>query len=140
MPKPVPVKVLFVCAANSCRSQMAEALARAVAADVIAPASAGIAPSGAIDEHAEFVLLQRGVLMTGQFSKPLRDASLDEPQLIVNMSGIPGDSLFQGRPCEDWDVKAPAGDGLDAYRRACEDIEARVTDLANRLRMLETED
>lgn len=140
MPKPVPVKVLFVCAANSCRSQMAEALARAVAADVIAPASAGIAPSGVIDEQAEFVLLQRGVLMTGQFSKPLRDPSLGEPQMIVNMCGIPGASLFKGRPCEDWDVKAPGSDDLEAHRCACEDIEARVTDLANRLRMLQQED
>jgi arsenate reductase (thioredoxin) len=135
-----PVKVLFVCAANSCRSQMAEALARSLAADVIAPASAGIAPSGSIDEHTEFVLLQRGILMPGQFSKGMRDSSLALPQMIVNMSGIPGEALFKGRPFEDWKVEAPTGDDLESYRRACEDIEARVTDLANRLRVLQPDD
>ncbi len=135
-----PVKVLFVCAANSCRSQMAEALARSLAADVIAPASAGIAPSGSIDDHTEFVLLQRGILMPGQFSKGMRDPSLALPQMIVNMSGIPGEALFKGRPFEDWDVEAPTADDLESHRRACEDIEARVTDLANRLRALRPDD
>src|ERR1700683_4302159 len=127
---PEPLKVLFVCAGNSCRSQMAEALARSLAPDVIAPTSAGITPHGAIANHAEFVLLQRGILMTGQYSKAMHDPSLAEPQMIVNMSGIPGGSLFAGRAYEDWDVDDPFGDNLETYRRACEDIEARVLELA----------
>jgi arsenate reductase len=134
-----PVKVLFVCEGNSCRSQMAEALARSLAPDVIAPSSAGVTPLGSIAEHAEFVLLQRGILIGGQFSKGMRDSSLVQPQMIVNMSGIPGRSLFGGRPFEDWDVADPSGDDLESYRRACEDIEARVLDLADRLRMLQPE-
>lgn len=119
---------------------MAEALARSLASDVISPASAGITPIGYIAEHAEFVLLQRGVLMPGQFSKGMHDPSLAQPQMIVNMSGIPGESLFAGRAFEDWDVEDPFSDNLESYRRVCEDIEARVLDLADRIRMLQPED
>ena len=39
-------RVLFICVGNSCRSPMAEALARHLAADVIEPQSAGISPLG----------------------------------------------------------------------------------------------
>jgi arsenate reductase len=137
---PKPVKVLFICEGNSCRSQMAEALARSLAPDVIAAASAGVTPLGSIAEHAEFILLQRGILIGGQFSKGLRDPSLALPQMIVNMSGIPGISLFGGRPFEDWDVADPSGGNLESYRHACEDIEARVLDLADRLRILQPEE
>ncbi len=135
-----PVKVLFVCVGNSCRSQMAEALARCLAPEVIVSASAGITPLGHIADPVQFVLLQRGILMTGQFSKGLRDPSLAEPQMIVNMSGIPGKSLFPNRAVEDWDVPDPSGDDLDTYRQLCEDLERRVTDLAARLRMVQEAD
>ena len=37
--------VLFVCIGNSCRSQMAEAFARAYGRDVLVAASAGLAPA-----------------------------------------------------------------------------------------------
>jgi arsenate reductase len=119
---------------------MAEALARALASDVIAPASAGITPLGHIAEHAEFVLLQRGIVLTGQFSKGLHDTSLAQPQMIVNMSGISGESLFAGRPFEDWEVEDPIGGDLESYRRTCEEIEVRVIDLADRIRMLQPDE
>jgi protein-tyrosine-phosphatase len=35
---------------------------------------------------------------------------------------------------EDWDVEDPYGEDLATYRRICEDIEARVEELAERLR------
>ena len=41
-----PVKILFLCTGNSCRSQMAEGWARAMHADRIEAHSAGTAPHG----------------------------------------------------------------------------------------------
>jgi hypothetical protein len=40
------LKVLFLCTGNSCRSQMAEAWARALKAEEIDPYSAGVSPHG----------------------------------------------------------------------------------------------
>jgi arsenate reductase len=41
-------RVLFVCVGNACRSQMAEAFARAYGSDVLVPASAGFIPAAKV--------------------------------------------------------------------------------------------
>ncbi len=130
-----PEKILFICVGNSCRSQMAEALARHLASDVIAASSAGVSPLGHIESRTRQVLLERGVSIEGQFSKGLDDSAIPRPPTrIINMSGIPGASLFPGGAVEDWYVDDPFGDDVATYRRICDDIEARVRDLAARLR------
>ena len=53
MSRPV---VAFVCTHNSCRSQLAEALGRLLAADVFESCSAGTAPKSAINPDAVRVL------------------------------------------------------------------------------------
>ncbi len=130
-----PVKVLFVCVGNSCRSQMAEAIARHAASDVLTPSSAGVSPLGYVADPTRKTLAERGIPCAGLFSKGLHDDSIFQPpDLIINMSGIPGASLFAGRDFEDWPVEDPFGDDMETYRRICDDVEARVADLAARLR------
>ncbi|MGA8142544.1 MAG: hypothetical protein WB987_01490 [Candidatus Acidiferrales bacterium] len=129
-------KVLFVCIGNCVRSQMAEALARRDAADVIIPESAGLHPLGFIDKTAIAVLAERGVSVAGQHSKGLRDHTLSQPDLIINLSGAPSSSLFPLRRFEDWPVEDPFGESMELHRRICDDIEARVKALAARLRSL----
>ena len=133
-PKKTRKKVLFVCIGNSCRSQMAEALARHLASDVMEPASAGISPLGHISDSTRKVLLERGVKMGHQFSKGLREADPDHAHLVVNMTGMPGKGLFPGADVVDWEVDDPFGEDLATYRRACDEIEALVNDLAVKLR------
>jgi arsenate reductase len=134
-----PLKILFVCIGNSCRSQMAEALARHLASDVMLPASAGVSPLGNIAEDTRAVLRERGVSVDGQYSKGFNDPSLFVAQLIVNMSGIPGKSLFPAAEAPateviDWDVEDPYGGGPEIHRQTCDDVEARVRELAEQLR------
>jgi arsenate reductase (thioredoxin) len=129
-----PVRVLFICVGNSCRSQMAEALARHFAADVVEAASAGIRPLGTIAALTHEVLNERGVALDGQFSKGIHDVAHFETDIIVNMSGIPSSALFRDQFCEDWPVDDPYGDDLATYRRICDDIAARVMHLAQRIR------
>jgi len=119
---------------NCVRSQMAEAIARRDASDVINPESAGLHPLGFIDKTAIAVLAERGLSVEGQFSKGLRDASLSKPDLIVNMSGERGPSFFYGSVVEDWRVQDPFGENMELHRRICNDIERRIKDLAQRLR------
>jgi arsenate reductase len=131
------MRVLFVCVGNSCRSQMAEALARHHASDVIEPSSAGISPLGTITDATRQVLLERGIRMPGQRSKGTTEADITAAQLIVNLTGIHGPALFResiATPVEDWEVTDPYGDDLGVYRLVCDEIEARVLDLAARLR------
>jgi len=62
------MRVLFLCTGNSCRSQMAEGWARALKADVIEPASAGVMPCP-LNPLAVQVMAEAGVDMREQCSK-----------------------------------------------------------------------
>ena len=88
-------RVMFLCLGNSCRSQMAEALARHHAADFIEPSSAGLIPLGFIAQGTVDALRERGVDSNGQSSKPLRDAQLDATDLLVNLSGRRVENLLE---------------------------------------------
>ena len=118
---------------------MAEAIARHDASDIIEAESAGVSPLGFIDNTTQRVLRERGISFEGQFSKGLRTHTLKTPDLVVNMSGIPGASLFAGRAFEDWQIQDPFGEGIETHRRICDDIEARIKDLAARLRQTPAE-
>lgn len=129
-------KVLFLCVGNACRSQMAEAIAKHRAADVIEPLSAGLVAFGEIPDATLAVLGERGISAAGQHSKPLRPDVVSAADLVVNMTGRSGASIFTDStpPIEDWDVGDPFGFNLAVYRSIRDQIEARVDDLARRLR------
>jgi arsenate reductase len=129
-------RVLFICVGNSCRSQMAEALARHLAGDVIEPSSAGIVPLGRIAEATRAVLEERGIRTDGQYSKAYRQEDAKTTDLIVNMTGLPGHAVFLGSKAavENWPIQDPYGEDLEIHRRICDEIEQRVNELAERLR------
>ncbi len=68
MPEQKPA-VLFLCSANACRSQMAEALLRKHAGDRFAVLSAGLGPAGDIHPMARRVMLEIGLDLHGQYPK-----------------------------------------------------------------------
>jgi len=127
-------KILFVCMGNCVRSQIAEAIARHHYSDVFAVESAGLQPLGFIDPTARAAVEERGINMDGQFSKGLHNHGLEQPDLIVNMSGVPGQKVFHGRTFEDWPIADPFGEDLETHRRICDAIEARIKELAGRYR------
>ncbi|NLT70708.1 MAG: arsenate reductase ArsC [Verrucomicrobiaceae bacterium] len=70
--------VLILCTGNSCRSQMAEGLLRALAGDAIDAQSAGSHPSGYVHPLAIAVMAEIGIDITGQSCKSL-DLFLTRP-------------------------------------------------------------
>jgi arsenate reductase (thioredoxin) len=129
-------KVLFLCIGNACRSQMAEAIAKQVAADVIEASSAGLVPFGEIPSTTVKVLAERGFSVDGQHSKPLLPEDMSAADLVINMTGRSAEAVF-GKPMtpvEDWNVGDPYGYNLAVYRAIRDQIEASVEDLAQRLR------
>src|SRR5271157_3228554 len=112
----LPVKVLFVCMGNSCRSPMAEAIARRDAAEVIEASSAGISPLGRVEALTRQTLEANGFAAVNLSSKPITPAMWEDAALVVNMSGYPRERTF--RDCgkvEDWDVEDPYGADPDVY-------------------------
>jgi len=121
---------------------MAEAVARRDAGDVIEPASAGLYPLGRIAELTIEILVANGYSVDGLSSKPILRGAVRESRLIVNLSGAPIDYLFSSAPpnlrngqqLENWEVADPYGEDAATYQRILEEIEARVRQLASRLR------
>src|SRR5438093_2582970 len=84
---PVKKRVLFVCIGNSCRSQMAEAFARAYGSDVLVPASAGLSPAMMVAPHTARAMADKNIEMAAHFPKGLRHVARAEFDLVINMSG-----------------------------------------------------
>jgi arsenate reductase (thioredoxin) len=128
-------KVLFVCLGNSCRSPMAEAVAKHIASDLLEISSAGLAPLGKVQALTLTTLERNGYPADGLSSKPLRFGDLQEADLVINMSGQPGGVIFPDTSkVEDWAVEDPYGMGGESYQRTFGDIESRVVELVGRIR------
>ena len=87
MIEPPKQRVLFVCIGNACRSQMAEAFAHTYGADVIVPASAGLAPASAVHPVTARAMLEKNIDLKDHFPKALRNMSRAQFDLVINMSG-----------------------------------------------------
>jgi arsenate reductase len=128
-------RVLFVCIGNSCRSPMAEALARHLASDVIEPSSAGLNPLGHVAANTRAALEEIGVAVAPRETRPLRKEDLAAADVVINLTGHPlASSGSTPKRVEDWNVADPYGEDLSAYRKARDEIRRRVEDLARRLR------
>ncbi len=127
-------RVLFVCIGNACRSQMAEAFARARGADIVIAESAGLFPAGRISPITALLMLEKNISLEGCVSKGL-DKTGTEFYLIVNMSGerLPG---FIATPIREWKVEDPVCVPIDIHRQVRDRIETLVGELLAELRAL----
>lgn len=71
------MKVLFLCVANSARSQMAEGLAKKILGSDFTIKSAGSSPSGTVHEHAVTAMKEENIDISNQTSKFYDDLSKD---------------------------------------------------------------
>ena len=78
------LKVLFLCTGNSCRSQMAEGLARSLKGDVIEAYSAGIETHG-LNPNAVKVMKEIGIDISGQKSENIADFKDVELDVVVTV-------------------------------------------------------
>ena len=127
-------KVAFVCVHNSCRSQMAEALGKKLAADVFESYSAGTETKPRINADAVRLMKQvHGIDMEQtQFSKLLSDIP---PVDVVVTMGCNVQCPFL--PCqhrEDWGLEDPSGKDDTAFLETMATIERKVLDLKERLK------
>lgn len=127
--------VLFICFGNACRSPMAEAIARKEADDVIAASSAGLFPLGEIPLHTQKTLAENGYSAEGLASKAIAREAWQRADVVINLSGRMRELEFDDfEKVEDWDVADPYGEGEVSYQKTFLDLQARVKDLAQRLR------
>jgi len=129
-------KVLFVCYGNTCRSPMAEGLARHLGDGNWEVASAGTSHTGWVSPEALEALAESGIDAAGLRSKGLAEFDLHQFRAVVILSSAPPASVlpegFQGL-VEEWHTPDPVGLPLEAYREVRDEMEGKILDLLSRL-------
>ncbi len=126
-----PVKVLFVCIGNACRSQMAEAWANHFGKGRVQASSAGLYPLGSIAEDTYAVMSEKGIPLDGQWSKSLLGVVVAEMDVVVGMGcevACPVPAGFEGRVVE-WEIPDPFGRGIESFRNVRDMVERQVLGL-----------
>ncbi len=127
-------KVAFVCVHNSCRSQIAEALGKHLAADVFDSYSAGTEVKDRINQDAVRMM------------KTIYDIDMEQTQRSKLITDIPAVDVVITMGCnvncpylpcrhrEDWGLDDPSGKADAVFAQTIATIAEKVADLRERLR------
>jgi len=121
--------VVFVCVANSCRSQMAEALARAVGDPRWEIWSAGSHPSGRIHPLALQMMEELGLDLSAQRSKGITELPSRTWDYVVLMGCKDRCPTLTARHRVEWSIPDPVGIPLEEARKIRDQIKGLVYEL-----------
>ena len=122
-------KVAFVCVHNYCRSQMAEAIAKILAADVFEAYSAGTEKENEINPVAVEVI------------KELYAVDMNATQHVKLLEALPRIDILVTMGCnvtcpylpcqhrEDWGLEDPSGKDKEAFLKTAAQIKEKMLDL-----------
>ena len=125
--------VLFLCVANSARSQMAEGIARSLAPPGVTIWSAGSRPTR-VRPEAIAVLKEIGIDISGHRSKPVTEIPASEVDTVVTLCGQEECPLFLGKARRlHWELPDPVinseEDRLRAFREIRDQLRRLISDL-----------
>lgn len=127
-----PRGVLFLCVANSARSQMAEGIARSLAPAGVTVWSAGSKPTR-VRPEAIAVLAEIDIDIFHHRSKDVSEIPAAEVDTVITLCGEEECPVFLGRARRlHWGLPDPAGvegsdtDRLDAFRRTRDELRRRL--------------
>jgi arsenate reductase len=131
--------ILFLCVANSARSQMAEGLARHLYSDEVTVLSAGSKPKG-VNPYAVQVMDEIGIDITAHQSTAVEDVDPQAVDVVITLCAeevcpaFLGDATRYHWPLEDPDTDEPLSDDqmLARFRARRDEIKQRLTDFGSR--------
>jgi len=137
--------ILFMCVANSARSQMAEGLGRMILGERIPVQSAGSEPS-TVNPYAIEVMRELGVDLTTHHSKSVQTIDPATVTTVVTLCAEEVCPVFLGKATRlHWPVPDPASkdatlpreEMLTRFRTARDSIRAKIEQYARDLRVVE---
>lgn len=126
-------KVAFICVHNSCRSQIAEALGKHLAADVFECYSAGTEVKPQINQDAVRLMKQfyEIDMEQSQHSKLLADIPIVD--IVVTMGCNVQCPLLPCRHREDWGLEDPSGKNDAEFEKIIHATKSKVLELKHRI-------
>jgi arsenate reductase len=130
-------RILFLCVANSARSQIAEGLARRLLGTTIEVLSAGSQPSK-VNPYAIETMAEIGIDITGHVSKSVDDIDIGSIDLVITLCAEEVCPVLPGRvrrlhwPISDpatKDATLPPEEMRMRFRAAREEIKGRLEGL-----------
>ena len=126
-------KVAFVCVHNSCRSQIAEALGKRLAADVFESYSAGTELKDHINPDA--VRLMKAVygidMEQTQYNKLITD--IPAPDVVIFMGCNVSCPNVPSQYAENWGLDDPSGQSDEVFLKTIRLIEEKIIQLKKKL-------
>jgi arsenate reductase len=125
--------VLFVCIHNAGRSQMAAALFERAVGGRRQARSAGSAPASTVNPVVVEALAELGIDISARLPHRLSPDDVAWAHVVVTMGCGDECPYLPGKRYIDWELRDPAGRGLDVVREIRDEIARRVELLAAQL-------
>ena len=146
--KKEPMKILFVCTCNTCRSAMAAAMLNDIAVKndlnvLIDSAGVFAEVGGKAADEAIAAMERRGIDLSGHRTKPLTDELIDMADVILVMTEAHKqlvESVAKGKVHTlleyaggEGDISDPYGGDAEEYERTASEIYDALVDIAEKL-------
>lgn len=147
------MKILFVCTGNTCRSSMAEGIARELAGkDDLEFSSAGIAAfPGSPASHEAIIVMEEGQIdISGHQARQLTKEMVAAADLVLTMTKGHRNNIHQAMPeyknkvltlnnyawDKDEDIPDPYGQPVEVYKQVALEIKEAINQLIKKLKKL----
>ncbi|RNC29410.1 MAG: Glutaredoxin arsenate reductase [Candidatus Dichloromethanomonas elyunquensis] len=127
------MKVAFVCVHNSCRSQMAEAIAKIIASESFEAYSAGTEIKDGINPDAVAVIKELYNVDMAMSQKPKLLSDIPPVDVVITMGCNVNCPFVPCKYREDWGLEDPTGKDKIEFIRTAKIIEGKILDLKSKI-------
>lgn len=128
------VKVGFICVHNSCRSQMAEAIAKILAPDLFEAYSAGTEENSRLNQTAVRIMKRNYGIDISESQYPKTLDALPQLDIVITMGCNVDCPWLPSKFREDWGLDDPSGQPDQAYEETLAQIETKMHYLIRRIK------